>query len=337
MFRRIIGTIMLVLGVIGLLISVAGIFYGRQLVDDSFAGLDSSLELTSQSLDTAVSSLELVKVTIGDVNNGLDTVEGAAVNIARTITNTRPLIDQVAVVVSENAPSSVEAMQDAIPNIAQVAGAIDQTLITLNSFAIDENILGNQIHYDLGIDYDPVVPFDDTFTALGDSLDGLPENLRSTKVNLEVTSQNLATVSTSISDISTDIETINSRVAEVPALIDQYIDIATRLNETIEQLRVQVLQQQTLAKNVITFVLVWWGLPQLALAMIGWDFLFGRRGATAEEIEEEVLEELRAEEAAEEAAEALQPAETAEAAHKEPQAEPEETKKEDKKQPPGEA
>lgn len=293
MFRRVIGILMLILGLVGLVISIAGVYFGRQLVDNSFGGLDSSLALTSESLDTAVESLELAKGTIGDVNDGLDTVEGAAINIARTITDTRPLIGQVTVVVSEDAPASIEAMQSAIPAIAAVAGAIDNTLVTLNNFSIDETILGTEIHYDLGIDYDPPASFDETFVALGDSMDGLPENLRSTRENLDVTSANLASISDSIVAISEDLDTINGQIAQVPGLIDQYIAIADQLNGSVQQLRTQVLQQQELVKNVLTFVLIWWGLPQLALVMIGWDFLFGRRGATAAEIKEDVLEDIQ--------------------------------------------
>ncbi|MFZ0544591.1 MAG: hypothetical protein WAM60_04100 [Candidatus Promineifilaceae bacterium] len=293
MFRRIIGTVMLVLGLVGLLISVAGIFYGRQMIDNSFEGLDGSLEVTSESLDTAVESLLLVKGTIGDVHSGLDTVGNTAVSIAQTVTNTRPLLGQVAVVVSQDAPSSVEALQAAIPNIAEVAGAIDDTLTTLNDFSIDEEFFGAELHYDLGIDYTPAVPFDETFVAMGESLDGLPDNLRSMEGSLDVTSENLAAISENIATVSEDINTINDRVAEVPGLLDQYIDIATRLNGTIQRLRVQVLQQQTLVKNILTFVLIWWGMPQLALVMIGWDFLFGRRGATAAEIKEDVLEDIQ--------------------------------------------
>jgi methyl-accepting chemotaxis protein len=283
---------MVLLGLIGVVISIAGVFYGRQLIDDSFAGLDSTLFLTSESLDTAVESLELAKTTIGDVNDGLDTVEGAAINIARTVTDTRPLINQIAVVVSEDTPAAIDAMTATIPNIAEVAGAIDQTLTALNDFSIDENILGQEIHYDLGIEYDPQVPFDESFLAMGESLEGLPDSLRASSTSLAVTSDNLATISQCFVYISAVLETIHGRIAEVPALIDQYIEITTQLNNTISQLRLQVVQQQSTTKNVITFILIWWGLPQLALAMIGWDFLFGRRGATADEIREEIMEEI---------------------------------------------
>lgn len=293
MFRRIIGIVMMVLGAVGLVISFAGVYFGRQLVDNVFANMDETFTLMLDSMDTAEESLELTKATLGDVNNGLVTVEGAALNIGKTITDTRPLLDQVGVVVSQNAPQTVEAMQSAIPNIAEVAGTIDQTLITLNDFQIEEEILGFELNYDLGIDYAPTVPFDQAFDDLGASLDGLPEQLRSVEPNLALASENMAAISTSITDISGDINTINGRVAEVPALIDQYIDIVNQISGAIEQIQTQVIQQQALVKNVITFVLIWWGLPQLALLMIGWDFLFGRRGATAAEIKEDVMEDLQ--------------------------------------------
>lgn len=293
MFRRIMGILMLVLGLVGLVISFAGVYFGRQLVDNFFGGIDATLTLTLDSLDTAVDSLELTKETLGDVNSGLETVEGAVLNVSKTITDTRPIVNQISAVVSETTPDTLEAVQAAIPNIAAVAGSIDQTLLTLNEFKIEEEVLGIPLNYDLGINYQPTTPFDQTFVDLGASLDGLPENLRAVGPNLATTNENLAAISLSVSSISGDIATINGRVAEVPALIDQYIDIVNQISTAIEQIQTQVIQQQELVKTVVTFVLVWWGLPQLALVMIGWDFLFGRRGATAAEIKEDVLEDLQ--------------------------------------------
>src|SRR5690606_13810168 len=152
-----------------------GVYYGRQFVDNMFQGTDDTLALTIQSLDTATESLELTKVTIGDVNAGLETVEEAALNISKTITDTRPLLDQVGVVVSHNAPQTLEAVQASIPNIAEVAGAIDQAMPTLSAFSINENFMGFSLDYNLGIDYAPPVPFDETFDDLGAGLEGLPE------------------------------------------------------------------------------------------------------------------------------------------------------------------
>jgi hypothetical protein len=163
----------------------------------------------------------------------------------------------------------------------------------LSQFRIDEEILGFDLQYDLGIDYQPEVPFDRAFIGLGESLDGLPEELRSVDGNLAVANANLAAISDSITAISADIDTINSRVAEVPAQIDQYVTIVNQINGTLKNLRTHVVQQQETVKLVLTFVLIWWGLPQLALVMIGWDFLFGRRGATASEIREDVIEDLK--------------------------------------------
>lgn len=304
MFRRIIGIIMLLLGLVGLAISGAGIYFGRQAIDNAFGGLDSSLGLTSESLDTAVDSLELAKTTIGDVSTGLDTVEGAALNISKTITDTRPLLDQVSTVVAQDAPASIEAMQQAIPNIAQVAATIDQTLLTLSNFSFGQDLsfeepLSGQVielpslAFDLGINYEPTVPFDETINQLGASIEGLPEQLRSVDGNIQVTSANLGAISQSIEAISADIDTINTNVAAVAPLLDQYISIVNQINDSLKSARTQVLQQQNTVKTVLTFILVWWGLPQLALVMIGWDFLFGRRGATAAEIKADVMEDIQ--------------------------------------------
>lgn len=299
MLRRIIGLLMLVLGLVGVVISSAGVFFGRQAVDATFKGLDDTLVLATDGLNTAVASLELAKTTLGDVNNGLVTVEAATLNMAKTVTDTRPLLDQVSVVVSQNAPASVEAMQASIPALASVAATIDQTLLILSQFRIDEVIFGVPFQYDLGIDYQPEVPFDQAFIGLGDSLDGLPEELRSVEGNLTIANTNLAAISESIVAISRDIETINSRVAEVPAQLDSYIGIVRQIDNSLQTIRTQVTQQQERVKLILTFVLVWWGMPQIALVIIGWDFFLGRRGASAREIRNvrKEMEALRASDA----------------------------------------
>ena len=277
MFRRLLGIFLLAVGVIGIALSVAGIIVGRQLVDAIGAGIQSNLQLTSQSLETVEETLLLAKTTISDVNSGLETVETTTTDLGRTINETRPLIDQVNQVASGDVPNSIEAVQTALPNMVEVAGIIDDTLTTLNNFRIDENILGLPIQYDLGINYNPDVPFDDSVLAMGESLEGLPETLRSLQIYMNVTNNNLQTISLGLNRVARDLNTINGRIAAVDPLLNEYIRIVNETRDNTRLIRAQLDEQLQMARLIVTIVMVWLGLAQVAPLYLGWELLAGRR------------------------------------------------------------
>lgn len=277
MFRKLIGFLLLLIGLVGVALSIAGVYFSDQLVAALGGGLDSTLKLTADSLVTVEDTLELAQTTVGDVNAGLDTVGVTADDLAKTLADTRPLLDQVSQVATEDVPGNIEAMQATIPNMAEVAGVIDDTLITLNAFKIEESILGVDINYDLGVDYQPTVPFDETVLALGSSLDGMPDQLRSLQPDIETASDNLAVVSDDIYAIADDLAVINGRIAEVEPLLGDYIGIVGDINGAVTTTREQVNTQLKTVSLALKIGLVWLGLMQFAILYLGWDLIIGER------------------------------------------------------------
>ena len=78
MFRRIAGFVLLLIGLLGVLLSIGGIIYSGRAVDAVVKVLNDTLGLTGQSLSTVEDTLTLARDTIGDVNNSLVTVEETA-------------------------------------------------------------------------------------------------------------------------------------------------------------------------------------------------------------------------------------------------------------------
>ena len=85
MIRRILGFIMLFIGLSGLVLSIGGALVTRRMVDNVGQGLDQSLRLVSESLDTVLDTLALTKTTVGQVNGSMTTVETTATDLAQTI------------------------------------------------------------------------------------------------------------------------------------------------------------------------------------------------------------------------------------------------------------
>lgn len=277
MFRRILGLIILLIGVAGVVIAVGGLRMSQQLLDSVGTQVDSGLQLTSESLDNVNATLLLAKNTVADVNVSMNTIQTTTLDLAQTLEETRPLIEQSTLVATEQVPESIEAVQEALPALTDVAGTIDSTLATLSRFRIDREILGFQFNYDLGINYDPEVPFDDAVVGIGDSLQGLPESLRALAVYLEVANDNLQTISDDIYLLSEDLERLNANITELDPILDEYIRLVTELNDTLRAMRQQISEQIEIARNVATIAFIWLGLTQLMPLYFGYELLSGKR------------------------------------------------------------
>ncbi|GJM42485.1 MAG: hypothetical protein DHS20C20_27670 [Ardenticatenaceae bacterium] len=277
MFRRIIGILLLIIGLGGIAFSAIGARLGHQLVDRIAANFTQTLLQTSDSLEIVSETLILAKTSIADVNAVVTTAETTADNLANTVSDTRPLLSQIAVVASDQVPNNLETIQEAFPGLEQVAGVIDRTLVTLNSFRIDEEIFGLNIEYDLGIDYEPDIPFDQSVRDLSEGLEGIPESLRAMEAYITITSDNLETVSQDIELLADDLETVNGRLLEFDPILDEYLILITNISDSTRQMRAQIEEESESVKNGITFGMIWLALTQIAPLYLGWELVTGRR------------------------------------------------------------
>ncbi len=275
--KRLLGLIILLVGLVGVGISIAGAVVLPDMIDHIHANLETTLLQTSAGLDTVEESLLLAKDLVVEVGTTLTTVETNMTGLGEAVSETRPFLNQVSTVVADQLPESIETLQTAIPDMAQVAGVVDDTLTTLNRFRIDESILGFNINYSLGVDYNPEVPFDVTVLRLGESLEGLPGSLRSLRVYANVTNDNLEEISRGLYQIADDMEGINGRLSGVDPLLNDYLQLITETNDATRQIRAQMSSQLDRVKTVTLFVMIWLAFSQLAPIYLGWELLAGKR------------------------------------------------------------
>ncbi|MCA9935597.1 MAG: hypothetical protein H6662_01085 [Ardenticatenaceae bacterium] len=278
MIRRILGIIFLLIGLAGIALSVLGTRFGHQVLDSVATAVSDALILTSQTLDTVQDSLLLTKDTVGAVSDSLDTVELTADDLGDTIVQTRPLLDQIAAITSEDLPASVEAIEATVPSMTQAAATIDTTLTTLNNIRFEETIpiIDYTFSWSLGVDYSPDVPFQQSVQQIGDSLEPLPGRLRSLKVYVNVTSENMQTISNDVHTIADDLAAINDQIEAINPLLDEYIATVTTINDNTRQTRASINDQLESLKTGVTAVMIWLGLFQLVPLYLGFELLRGK-------------------------------------------------------------
>jgi len=279
MIRRFVGLVIIIVGLGGIVLSIIGLRAAPRTIDTIGDSLEANLVLVSESLDTVQETLLLAQSTVGEVTGGLDTVEESAVHLGQTINQTQPLLDQVSTIASDEVPQSLDAIQATLPDLVQVAAAIDDTLTVLNRFKVDQQILGIPIKFDLGIDYNPAVPFDESVSQIGRSFETLPGQLRNLDDYVTVANDNLSLISEDVLAISGDLDGVNGRIAELDPLLEDYLRIVVELNDSTRQTRQIILGELNTLKRIVTIALAWVALSQLAPLYLGWELLRGRREA----------------------------------------------------------
>ncbi|MEZ4517824.1 MAG: hypothetical protein R3C44_13730 [Chloroflexota bacterium] len=296
--KRILGVIMIATA----LAIIIGSIYGAFRIGDAIAGISTSIENTllfaGDSLTTAGETITLTQTTIEEVGTGLDTASTTTANLSGAVADSRPFLASVSTLVTQDLPENLEAVQGAMPNIVQVAGVIDSTLTTLSSIGIDRTIdlpFGQSIpiQWDLGIDYNPEMPFDQTLTTFETTLSGLPESLRALEEDLTTTTENLGVLSDDLLTISDDLDTINQSVGELVPLLEQYTVLITDLQNSIADASERIPMQLDMLRMGIIIGLILLALSQLAGLYLGWELVSGQRDTSTTTLtKEEVSSDL---------------------------------------------
>lgn len=296
MIRRILGIIILLVSLVIVAICAAGAYYIGPALDSIGDGLDSTLLLAEDALVTVSATLEQTKATISEVNNGISTADKTTADLSKTIADTIPLIVGVNEIVTSQAPQNIENVQAAIPAMAEVAGVVDTTLTTLSNFGIDQSFniplpFGNDIsiplQFDLGIEYAPTEPFDETVLTLGTGLDGLPDQMRLLGGDLDLAAENLQVVSDDILQASQDLEAMNQEIALFIPLLDEYLRLLDEIITNVGQIRTQYNAQVETIKTVGLILFIFMALTQLAPLVFGWDLITGRGNVKKQDDEPE--------------------------------------------------
>ena len=274
--KRLLGGILFVVGIIGMILAFAGIYFGVDAIDQIGTGLNGSLNLALDSLATIQDTVTLTKTAVTEASNSIETVEKTAVDMSTTIGDTGPLVDQMSVVIAEEIPNSVDAIQASLIPAAEVAKQVDATLLKLSNFSLDQSFLGFDLQFDLGIDYEPEEPLDESLLAIGSSMDGVSDELRNLEPLLATNSGNIVLMSDNVALIAEDIATINTVIDDINPLLDQYAATFTELENGLSQVQANLDNYLQIAKIVLIVLMLWLAVMQTTAVVLGYEMVTGQ-------------------------------------------------------------
>lgn len=234
------GIIRLLVCLIWAVMSIAGMFYGDEVIQYSQDLLDRNLTQAEENLAVVYDLLGESGEVLISVEESLDTVRDAIVDVTFTLTDTRPLIDETSRVITQDVPEALEGVQASMPSLIETAAAVDETLTFLSAFQFTiPNFFGDDWQIGLGIEYDPEVPLDQALDDLSSNLEDIPEDLRGMESDLNNASINLLTLRDDLSVLADGLYAVNQQVEDlnpqIEKLAENLLDMQTSLAEMQEK------------------------------------------------------------------------------------------------------
>jgi methyl-accepting chemotaxis protein len=279
--RRIFGVLLIIASILGLVVSIAGIYLIWQIQPTLSSNLQNMLQLISQTLDTTGQGLvvtqQALKSSVDTIGNLQSTIE----TTAKTIGSTNPMIDEISSMMAQDLPDTILATQSSLKTAQQSAQVIDGVLGTLSSIPL----IG------AGIGYNPEVPLSDALGQVADSLEGLPESLSNMEESLKNTQSNVETFQTDLEVMATSVSQIQKSVAQYDQVINGYQQSIGQIKQRLDEISANIPNiVRSVAIGLIAF-LVWLFLAQVGLLYQGYEMI--TEGVKKEEKKEAVKEELQ--------------------------------------------
>lgn len=280
--RRVIGILLIIAAVGGFIFSLVAIMTVWRVTPSLTSTLQNTVALLNNTLQTTADGLIVTRDALKTSADTIDNLESTMETTAKTIQSTDPMVNDIANLMSDKLPQTIQATQQSLNTAQSSAHVIDSLLGSLSKIPL----IGDQIGYN------PDVPLAQALGEVSDSLQGLPESFASMSDNLRTTQSNLQT-------FQADISVMSASIGQIKTSVDQYEQVVNDYSTSIGQVQAQL---NTLSARIpvfthglaigLTLFLVWMMIAQLGLLTQGWE-LFTE--ATREEVVEEVEEKIRRE------------------------------------------
>ncbi len=276
-FRRILGVLVMCAGVLGLLLSLAGLVFvwvvkpvAASLIDATITTLTTSISTSQQAMQITEQALQ---ATIDSVD-ALSTMLGAT---AASLQDTQPMLAQMNTFLGTNLPETMGSATDSIRTAQQGAEVLDSAIRSFDAFRTvlsGAPLIGGFIE-EPDQPYDPEKPLADSLGELAANLEGLPEMFTQMASDLDNADDNLETVQESLITMSDSVGLIAGSLGEYQTMVAQSQSSMDSLLGMLENLQSNLSTILNTAAILLSLFFLWLLAAQVVILSQGWELYQG--------------------------------------------------------------
>jgi methyl-accepting chemotaxis protein len=256
--QQTIGVVLIGAGIVGLVISLAGLFIGLPALSAAEETVNGRIADLDQALIAAADGLTVADTSLTSASETILAIETTVRSSGQVISDTLPTIDRIGTLVGVEIPRAIRSTQQTLESARETARVADAVLGAISRIGL----LGANT-------YNPDVPLNQAIQQVSDSLDPLPASLNTMRDRLTVTSANLRRLGTNTDAVAENIAAINDSFRDARQVITRYQTLVADLHADLTALRAALPVWFGAARALLALLSVWFALAQIALFMQG--------------------------------------------------------------------
>jgi methyl-accepting chemotaxis protein len=248
--ERIAGILSIIGAVIGVIISIVGLFSVWRYKPVVEQGLIEGVEIISQTLITTKEGLAGVDEALRSVDETMALLENSAKTAADSLEDTSPLIRSIGDLFGKDFTGVVKDTQKSLASAETGAKLIDDTLGFIGGIPF------------VGARYAPDTPLNTSIHEISKSLNGLPETFTDMQEGLDQAADNLELIQEDVADLGGKIAGVKDDLSEAHGVISQYKTTLVDLNNRIAVFKERLPGIINGAAFFLSVILLWVLLTQ---------------------------------------------------------------------------
>ena len=278
--RKILGVLVMLAGILGLVLSLAGLV-GVWMAKPTVAGyLDSTIVILNNSIGTSQKVMEITGQALGATVDSVDNLSAMLSTTASTVSDTKPVFDQVNTIMSEKLPSTMQSASDSLKAAQQAAVVLDSAIKSLENFRSVMSavpLVGGLVEQPAEA-YNPEVPLADSLGALATNLESLPATFTDMSTNLSKVDDNLVSVQGNLNTMSDSVGLISQSLSEYEAMVKQSQSSMGNLVAVLAAIQSNVSNIVNGVVLVLSLFFLWLLAAQVVIFSQGWELYQGTAG-----------------------------------------------------------
>lgn len=257
MRREVVARILFAVAAVGALGSLTATVVGVGFLAELETTLDASLGVSADAVEALGATVELADDTLATVERSLGRTARTTRDVGDALQGAGEVLEGTAELTEEQLASSLQAVEDALPALIQVAAVIDRTLSALDALPV-------------GPDYDPAEPFDDSLRAIEAEVDDLPDALRELAGLIRTSRRSLARVGTGTDEIANDLEGLERELEDARRLVADYAATAVEAGDLVSDSEARLGTRLDVAQGLVVVLGLAFTVGQAVPAGAAW-------------------------------------------------------------------
>lgn len=278
--RRILGIFVMVAGLIGLLLSlagVAGLWFARPVL---LTSINSTIATLNSSVETSQRTMEITNQALGATVDSVDALSVMLNTTAGTLEDTKPVLIQMNIVMGEQLPSTLQSTINSLNASQEAATSLESAIKSLDTFRM---VMGAVPGLSAFVpssqkNYNPEKPLADSLGEVADSLNEMPDTFIEMAANMDKADNNLDAIQSNLTTMSDSVASISDSLREYQTMLGQSQSSVDSLKGMLASTQ-NNLDRYMNGVTVVLYLLLFWMLAvQVVIFSQGWELFQGTAG-----------------------------------------------------------